>query len=428
MTLIEKLLQLYLGGSAGIPRHVLAVARLSLFDWVVCGMGGLDEPVSRRIRDYVAGEYATGRCAVFGCIQSGAAGAALANGAISHALDYDDTHFAHIGHLSVGIFPAAMAAAEDTDSSLQELLEAFVLGAEAAIKVGKVLGPKHYDHGYHQTATAGAFGATVAAAYLYQLSAIELRAALGLCSTRASGLKNQFGTMGKPLNAGYAASNGVECAKLAKLGVTSAEDGLEGPQGFIQTHSDEPATEAVFDNFLFDEISFKLHACCHGTHAMIEAILKAKRQTVFTLKDVASLEVRTHPKWLRVCDIKKPSTGLEAKFSYSWLAGMTVQGLSTANPESYSDNICTNMGLHDFADKVTVVADNIPDTAAKIVFTLNNGTECAADYDLSDKLDENDLSARLRDKAKAVIGESSSELWAKIQQDGNLSARSLKLF
>ena len=78
-----------------------------------------------------------------------------------------------------------------------------------------VLGRKHYERGFHQTATAGAFGATVAAGRLLGLTSEQMRNALSLVGTRASGLKSQFGTMGKPFNAGVAASNGVEAALLA---------------------------------------------------------------------------------------------------------------------------------------------------------------------------------------------------------------------
>ena len=56
-------------------------------------------------------------------------------------------------------------------------------------------------------------------------------------NTLNTGLKSQFGTMGKPYNAGIAASNGVECATLAALGFTSCDDGLLDRQGFLPTHS-----------------------------------------------------------------------------------------------------------------------------------------------------------------------------------------------
>src|SRR5262249_49548548 len=150
-----------------------------------------------------------------------------------------------VGHPSVAIMPAALAAAEETDASGAALADAFLLGAEASVRLGMELGRAHYQRGFHQTATAGAFGATLAARRLTGLDATQLRHALSLIATRASGLKSQFGTMGKPFNAGIAAANGVEAAALAKRGFVSCDDGVAGPQGFIDTHSDAPdASEA----------------------------------------------------------------------------------------------------------------------------------------------------------------------------------------
>ena len=143
-----------------------------------------------------------------------------------------------------------------------------------------MLGRPHYDRGFHQTATAGAFGATVAAGRILGLGRDAMRHALSLVATRASGLKSQFGTMGKPYNAGVAASNGVEAAELAERGFLSCDDGLGGAQGFIDAHVDH-ADEAIAwaaptGAFLFEDVKHKLHACCHGLHAAIEAIKTAK--------------------------------------------------------------------------------------------------------------------------------------------------------
>lgn len=246
--------------------------------------------------------------------------AALVNGTISHALDFDDTRFAHVGHLSVGNYPAALAAAEETDASVNDMVDAYLLGAEAAIRVGVTLGTDHYNHGYHQTATAGAFGACIAAARLYHLNRGQTVAALGLCATRASGLKSQFGTMGKPCNAGIAASNGIETTKLAQLGFSAPADGLMGAQGFVPTHSNNlQQTPELVEKYLFENIRYKFHACCHGTHAMIEALLKAVNDRQRALKDVLSCRIRTNPRWMSVCDIQTPETGLEVK---SAIAGL----------------------------------------------------------------------------------------------------------
>src|SRR5690606_29687183 len=123
----------------------------------------------------------------------------------------------------------------------EALTQAFLTGAETAIRIGLVLGTVHYNLGFHQTATAGAFGAAVAAGRLLGLDSGQMRNAIGLCATRASGLKSQFGTMGKPYNAGVAAANGVEAARLASLGMNSADDGLMGLQGFVPTHTPSTA-------------------------------------------------------------------------------------------------------------------------------------------------------------------------------------------
>ena len=109
------------------------------------------------------------------------------------------------------------------------------VGAEGAIRVGMTLGRAHYNHGFHQTATACAFGATLAAGRLLGLDSSAASCAWPMW-TRASGLTSQFGSMGKPYNAGISAANGVECATLAGLGFTSADDGLMGHQGFVGAH------------------------------------------------------------------------------------------------------------------------------------------------------------------------------------------------
>ena len=335
MGLTEEIIAIAGRPGAAMPARALTLARLSLCDWMACGLAGIPAPLAGKLRQLAGEEAGRPDASVLGGGQAPARMAALVNGATSHALDYDDTHFAHVGHLSVGVYPAALAVAEECDASAPALIEAFLTGAEAAIRVGQMLGPEHYDQGFHQTATAGAFGATLAAGRLYGLTPGQLRAAIGLCATRASGLKVQFGTMGKPYNAGLAAANGVECAKLARLGMSSADDGLMGPQGFAATHAPKADPAAgMGDGMRFEQNLYKLHACCHGTHAMIEALRALRAGQAPGLNDIAGLTLRTSPRWLKVCDIKTPRTGLEVKFSYGWLAGMTLRGMPPGTSRS----------------------------------------------------------------------------------------------
>ena len=355
----------------------------------------------------------------------------MLNGAVSHALDYDDTHFAHIGHLSVGIYAAALAVGEQNDKSLNDVVDAYLLGAESAIRVGLHLGRQHYDKGFHQTATSGAFGATIAAARLLDLGVEEKRAAIGLCSTRASGLRNQFGTMGKPLNAGYASSTGVECSALAKQGLTSADDGLEGLQGFFDTHTDTISkADGQPPLFKYDEISFKFHACCHGTHAMLQALRDLKASgDVLDGKHVEKIEVRTNPRWLKVCDLKKPRTGLEVKFSYAWLAAMFLSGVSTSDPLAFDDACARDPVLGELASRVTVLGDtSLSDMQSKVSVSLVNGKTLMNSFDLSSPLSFREMHDGLMEKAEVIIGSKARDLDRMIFVDGTTSAKDFGAF
>ncbi len=432
-SLLPHILDLATLDADRMPQDARTMARLSLFDWMVVSLAGADQPLSDIIRNFVAAEGGVEIAAVTGgSMRLPARAAALANGTISHALDYDDTHFAYIGHPSVAIFPAALAAAEEMKGSADDVIDAFLLGAEAACRIGMVLGRDHYDAGFHQTATSGAFGATIAAARFYRLDRSAIRTALGLVSSRASGLKSQFGTMGKPFNAGAAAANGIEAASLARLGLTASHDAFAGPQSFLNAHhaihdGSKQIADWSFENFLFSSVSHKLHACCHGTHAMIEALLLLCANSTFLADDLREIRVEIAPRWQNVCDIKAPSTGLEIKFSYAFLAAMVLRGIDLAAYESYLDRHCNDADLVALADKVTVVGnDKIADSAARVTIYSRDDNTHSQDFDLLTPIDPAHLSMRLQAKATAIIGGAAAgNLWSLIDDLENVSASDL---
>ena len=96
-----------------LPVAALRMMQLSMLDWAAVGVAGRDEPVARITRNLVLDEGGAPQAGLIGHPgRVPARAAALANGATSHALDYDDTHFAHIGHPSVAVIPAALAVGE----------------------------------------------------------------------------------------------------------------------------------------------------------------------------------------------------------------------------------------------------------------------------------------------------------------------------
>lgn len=397
--------------AAGTPQGDAAeVMRLSLLDWAAVGIAGAGEPVARILRDQALLDGGAGQAALIGTrARVPARAAALVNGATSHALDYDDTHFGYIGHTSVAVVPAALAAAELAGAGGAEFQAACLLGAEATVRVGLWLGRGHYQTGFHQTATAGAFGAALAASRLLRLEPAQTAMALGLVATRASGLKSQFGTMGKPMNAGIAAQNGIEAALLARRGFVSNPAALDGPQGFGPTHhgaGDLSAFDGMGEAWLFVGVRHKFHACCHGLHAALEAVAGLGAGP----DEVAAISVRTHPRWLSVCDIAAPTTGLEAKFSYRTALAMAVAGHDTARLRSFSDAVCAAPEVVALRDRITVAGDDsLSEMQARLTVTLAGGEVRELRHDLDADPGLAARSARVRAKAESLLGREQAE-------------------
>ncbi|WP_187431877.1 hypothetical protein ROLI_021780 [Roseobacter fucihabitans] len=403
--------------TAPTDRAACEMMRLSLFDWAACGIAGAQEGGFDRFQKSIGAQGGQGEAMVFGGALMPAPAAALINGTLSHALDFDDTHFAHIGHPSVAVAPAALAVAQREGRDFDAMFDAALIGVEASIHVGLWLGRDHYQIGFHQTATAGAFGATLAAARLLGLSEVETRHALGLCASLASGIKAQFGTGGKPLNAGLAARSGVEAALWAQCGMSAAADGLAGPLGFGPTHhgaQDETHLAALGKTpWQILSISHKLHACCHGLHAMLEALDGVSVDA----QEIESIEVKTHPRWLSVCNIPEPDTGLASKFSYRHTAAMAMLGKSTAQRNMFSDVMAQDAEVLALRRKVTVKGDtDLSEMQAEVTIMLTCGKRIDVSHDLAAPLPEAIRQQKLRSKATDLLGAArETRLWSAIK-------------
>ncbi len=391
-----------------VPEAAAAMMRLSLFDWAACGIAGAAEPEFAGFKR--AQMVEDGPAHVFGGGATGAATAALVNGTLSHALDYDDTHFAHIGHPSVAVLPCVMALAQTLETPLTDAVDAATVGVEASILVGLWLGRDHYQVGYHQTATAGAFGATLAAARLMQLDKDQIRHALGLCASMASGIKAQFGTMAKPLNAGLAARTGVEAALWAQAGMTASADGLAGPLGFGPTHHGAAAEVRLpRKEWQISSISHKFHACCHGLHAMLEALQGVDIDPA----RIEAIRIRTHPRWMSVCNIAAPDTGLGVKFSYAQTAAMTLLGHPTGSIAAFSDALARDPEIMALRARVEVTEDDsLSETQSQVALVLTSGEVRRHRHDLMAPMTLEARSDKLRTKAQALLGtEQADILW-----------------
>ena len=231
--------------------------------------------------------------------------------------------------------------------------------------------------------------------------------ALSLTATRAAGLKSQFGTMGKPLNAGFAAEVGTTCALLAFHGASSFEGALDEAQGFGPTHAGEAratAWDGLGTDWSFPDVSYKFHACCHGLHAMLEAIAGLRADGLDPAA-VESVVIRTHPRWLAVCNKPAPETGLGAKFSFRLTAAMGLSGVDTGALETFSDGVAQRPDLVELRDKVRVEGDpDLTDMQASVAVRTDGGTREAA-HDLAAPIAPETLADSLHRKAVTLLGE-----------------------
>jgi 2-methylcitrate dehydratase PrpD len=370
-----------------LPPSAVTVARQCILDWFAVTIPGAAEPAVQILCDELLSDGAEPVASLAGLPgRTSALNAALINGTASHALDFDDVNMAILGHPSVAILPGLLALAEATGASQEKVLAAFVAGYEVVCRTGALMSPGHYGHGFHATSTVGSVGAAAACSHLLGLDAETTATAYGIAATKASGLKSMFGTMCKPLHAGMAAQNGLLAARLAARGFTSRPDALECAQGLAATQSvdfnpDEAMKDAPLDHHIAANL-FKYHASCYLTHGAIEAGKSLREKSAASSNAIQSIEIRVPPVTDRVCNIPRPETGLEAKFSLRLTVAMALAGRDTSGIATYTDALTQDPELVRLRDMATVeFVDGFPEARADVAITVAGGRRFAASHD-----------------------------------------------
>jgi 2-methylcitrate dehydratase PrpD len=324
--LVEFILGLEL---ASLPPAVVEAAGRSITDWVGTAIRGSREPLAQAISSVIAVTGGEPQATVFGRrLRTSALLASMANGAQSHALDFDDTHLPSVVHGSAPVAPVVLALGEWQRATGAEALAAFIAGFEVETRIGRVIGARLTERGWHATATLGHFGAAAAASRLLRLNAGQLAHALGLAGTQATGLTASFGTMAKPLHPGKAAMNGLLAALLAREGFTGSMAMLDGPGSLAETYlgvSDlSPAVEDFGKRWQLLDNSTKFYAACHLTHATIDAARGIRAHAPLAADAIERVECRVHPLVMKVANQQSPRTDLEAKFSIAFCAAIAL--------------------------------------------------------------------------------------------------------
>ncbi len=343
-----------------IPEEAYAHAKVAFMDWLAVTLGGSNDPLVEKL---IAFEKALGgnpQASILGHgIKMNISQAALINGSASHALDYDDTLVSFLGHPSVTLFPALLALCEWKNRNGRDFIDAYLIGLQAGATIGVCAGLDHYMAGWHATATLGHLASAAGCSRLLGLNEQQTVYALGIAGTQASGLKRVFGSMCKPFHAGRASQVGLTAALLAQSGFTSAQDILEGPQGFFEVLKGKvnPDVMALLGlGWDVKNISQKYHASCHATHSPIEAALSIVKKEGISLDTISSISVRSSKLAMDAAWVKLPSTGLEGKFSIPFcVANALVTGVTGV--QAFTDDNINNPKIKELIEKITVNLD-----------------------------------------------------------------------
>jgi 2-methylcitrate dehydratase PrpD len=323
-----------------MPADVVAQGKRCMIDGFGVLLAGSAADGSRILRQYAMKSSGSKESTVLGRepISVSAAHAALANAGSAHALDYDDTQlsttpdrtFGLLTHPTTPALSAALAVAERAGASGAAFLEAYLTGVEVECKMAEAIDPNHYERGFHSTGTLGVFGAAAAAGKLMKLNEAQLAHMLAIASSLSAGIRVNFGSMSKPLNAARASENGVFAAELASQGFTGGDVGLDGQWGFFQVLGNGADLDRLIGklgkpwSIINPGVSFKPYPCGSLSHPSMDAMLKVVVDHDLKPDQIKAVRLRAGNNILDPLRYGIAKNELEAKFSVPFLMSAII--------------------------------------------------------------------------------------------------------
>jgi len=369
-----------------IPEEAVNRVKMLLCDFLGVAIAGREYEGPLILKAYIEEQGCIAESSVPGyTIRTSAPYSALLCGTMGHVLDYDDVAHTTNGHSSVVLAPVVWALGDKYDISGKKAIEAFLAGFEGAALVGAYIKSVKPKPGiWHATRQIGIIGSAITAAKIMDLSADQIRMALGIVASMSGGFMQNFGTMTKSFHAGLSAHDGIFAAGLAKKGFTSNMNILEIRNGYRDAFQPEgEKTEediltlintGVVDLASGGGVTFKRYPSCFGTHLAIYATLDLAFREDIKADDVESVVVKAQEWVSEVPHIREPKAGLEGKFSieFTVAAALTDRKVTMAH---FTDEMVKR--LEPLTKKVVRVVDEPSETPRSapqtVTITMKNG-------------------------------------------------------
>jgi 2-methylcitrate dehydratase PrpD len=354
-----------------VPEPTLRSAKLRFLDILGVSLAASGTRGARAVGYLVRGRGGHREATLFGTAQRvPAASAAMANGFLAHALDFDDTHHESRIHPSCVIIPATLAAAEANGTGGREALLAAVAGFEVCVRIGLAAPGLFHERGWHATSACGTLAAAGLAGRLFGLGTQALVQAIGVSASMASGIREAYlgeGTDTKALHPGWAAQSGITAAELAAMGFTGASSALEGRFGYFHAFlAPTPwnllaQLDTLGSVWHTPDVTYKLFPCGSLAHGCIDAALELYRDRGIRGSDVSEI-VCIVPAGMvsTICEPAAtkmdPRSGYEAKFSVQYaVAAALCRGRVTE--DEFGEDALQDPGIRDTLSRVCYEVD-----------------------------------------------------------------------
>jgi 2-methylcitrate dehydratase PrpD len=407
--------------ASSIPADVMHLGKRSILDGIGLALAGNAAESGHIVRTYLKSlgiPTRRGATVIGTSMKVPARFAAFANGIAIHADDYDDTQLAVakdrvyglLTHPTAPALPPVLALGEIGNRSGLDVLSAYQVAVEAETKISEAIDPRHYDHGFHSTATIGAIAAAAGAARMMGLNLEQTRRALGIGASQSAGLRENFGTMTKPFHPGRSAESGVVAAEFAKMGWTATPIVLEAGRGFFKAAGggyDPAAIEGKLGNpwtFAFPGVSIKPHPSGSLTHPGMGLMLDLIRKHDIRPEQVVKVKVGTNRHMPNALIHHRPTNELQAKFSMEFCMAILL--------------LERRGGLAEFTDKV-VNSPKVKRMIEKVEFGVHPEAE-AAGYEKMTTLIDIELADGRKIGGRADFGKGSP---SNPMTDGELAAK-----
>ena len=333
--------------AADVPEAALGSAKLMILDTIGVSLAAVNHPIGKIITRYAIDAGGETTATVLGAgAKASPPMAALANGTLANALDFDPS-----GHLATHVLPSALAMVEHNRLSGRDLLDAFVIGIEVGRKLTQAFDSQRVNEGgptyrgWWHVGLVGPIAAAVTAARLLKLDRRQTAMAIGIASCNSGGFRRNMGTMAKALHSGNAARDGIQAAELARRGFTADAAIIEAPLGFMAavSQAEERDCEAISERlgrpyFLEGKLRLKPFPACSRGHPGIDAALALRGRENFKGDEIEAVEADLEPfSLLRLEPDDVDAAGFSAAFMLAVALIFGTYGLDQIGEETIDD-------------------------------------------------------------------------------------------